>query len=246
MPRRSPTRARTRARSDRGAAIAGVAWNHAGLPPAAEAGAAPATFPRRMRAILRIDTLMAGQLLYRDPDLTLERLARRAGIPARRISGAVNRVPSPTSRRSSTVPDRSCQAAARLELADPVTSIMLEAGFARSRTSPRVPADHRHDARRLSALGEQASTGPVGRQRSYGFRPPVPKARPDPRPSSIAILNVREQVQDALGEPDGDLPPCGVRLSCFASADCDGSRPWTVGGDENSELVPAVIGTSRS
>lgn len=42
--------------------------------------------------ILRvIDQLMTADRLYRDPDLTLDRLARRAVIPMRQISAAINR-----------------------------------------------------------------------------------------------------------------------------------------------------------
>ena len=41
--------------------------------------------------LARIDDLMRGHGLYRDADLTLGRLARRAGVSSRRISAAVNR-----------------------------------------------------------------------------------------------------------------------------------------------------------
>jgi AraC-like DNA-binding protein len=39
-----------------------------------------------------VDALLRERLLYHDPDLTLDRLGRRAGLPARAISGAINRV----------------------------------------------------------------------------------------------------------------------------------------------------------
>ena len=38
-----------------------------------------------------VDTVMRSTKLYRDPDLTLNRLSRRLGIPSRRISIAINR-----------------------------------------------------------------------------------------------------------------------------------------------------------
>jgi len=77
----------------------------------------------------RIDALMLEQHLYRDPDLTLERLARRAGIPGRQISGALNRVHG---RNISQVVNeyRITEARRRLvSTSDPVTAIMLESGF---------------------------------------------------------------------------------------------------------------------
>lgn len=77
----------------------------------------------------RLDTLMVEQALYRDPDLTLDRLARRAGLPTRRISAAVNRVHG---RNVSQVINEYRVDAARRKLlstADPVTTIMLEVGF---------------------------------------------------------------------------------------------------------------------
>ena len=40
----------------------------------------------------RVDRLLVEQKLFRDENLTLARLARRAGVPARQISGAINRL----------------------------------------------------------------------------------------------------------------------------------------------------------
>ena len=79
--------------------------------------------------LYRIDVLMTKQLLYRDPDLTLERLGRRSGIPARRISGAINRIHGRNV--SQIINEYRIDDAKRrlLSTADPVTSIMMEAGF---------------------------------------------------------------------------------------------------------------------
>lgn len=77
----------------------------------------------------RLDALMAGRRLYRDPDLTLERLARRAGIPARRISGAVNRIHGQNVSQFVNAL-RIEEAKTRLrETGEPVTAIMLDVGF---------------------------------------------------------------------------------------------------------------------
>ncbi|KQT65837.1 AraC family transcriptional regulator [Aureimonas sp. Leaf460] len=77
----------------------------------------------------RVDSLMTEQHLYRDPDLTLERLARRAGIPARQISGALNRIQG---RNVSQVVNAYRVDEARRRLLatnEPITTILLESGF---------------------------------------------------------------------------------------------------------------------
>ncbi|TCM67953.1 AraC family transcriptional regulator [Rhizobium sp. BK068] len=76
-----------------------------------------------------IDTLMREQHLYRDPDLTLQRLARRSGIPARQISGALNRT---YGRNVSQVVNEYRVSDAKQRLVttrDQITAIMLESGF---------------------------------------------------------------------------------------------------------------------
>jgi AraC-like DNA-binding protein len=76
-----------------------------------------------------VDALMGDQHLYRDVNLNLNRLARRAGIPARRISSAVNRTHG---RNVSQYINsyRVAEACRRLEETDePVTSVMFEVGF---------------------------------------------------------------------------------------------------------------------
>lgn len=77
----------------------------------------------------RIDALMRTRGLYRDPDLSLDRLARRAGLPARRISAAINRA---TGRNvSQWVNDHRIGEACRLlvETGRPVTAVLFDAGF---------------------------------------------------------------------------------------------------------------------
>ena len=76
-----------------------------------------------------IDDAMCGQHLYRDPDLTLDRLARRVVIPARQISGAINRR---FGRNVSQVVNeyRIAEAQSLLHKTEkPVTEIMFECGF---------------------------------------------------------------------------------------------------------------------
>ncbi|MEQ9347092.1 MAG: AraC family transcriptional regulator [Thalassospira sp.] len=76
-----------------------------------------------------IDDVMCRLHLYRDPDLTLDRLARRVVIPARQISAAINRR---FGRNVSQVVNeyRIAEAQSLLRETDkPVTEIMFECGF---------------------------------------------------------------------------------------------------------------------
>jgi AraC-like DNA-binding protein len=79
--------------------------------------------------VARIEDLMRTQRLFRDENLNLDRLARKAGIPARQISGAINRLTAKNV--SQYVNDYRIAAACRLleESGQPVTVIMLEVGF---------------------------------------------------------------------------------------------------------------------
>lgn len=81
------------------------------------------------RVIEAVDRLMQEKQLFRDPDLTLNRIARRAGIPARQISAAVNRLQGRNV--SQLVNGYRIEAAKRLlsQTDMPVTTVMFEAGF---------------------------------------------------------------------------------------------------------------------
>ena len=76
-----------------------------------------------------IQSLLETKRVYRDPDLNLDRLARKAGIPARQISTAINRT---TGKNVSQYVNefRVAEACGRLEeTKKPVTEIMFEVGF---------------------------------------------------------------------------------------------------------------------
>ncbi|WP_347360121.1 AraC family transcriptional regulator [Rhizobium sp. Root1334] len=77
----------------------------------------------------KIDRLLVDQKLSRDENLTLSRLARRAGVPARQISGAVNRLAGKNV--SQYINDFRIAEACRLlrETGMPVTAVMFECGF---------------------------------------------------------------------------------------------------------------------
>ncbi len=77
----------------------------------------------------KVDALMRTQELFRDANLTLNRLARRAGMPARHISVAVNRLRARNV--SQYINGYRIGEACRLltETDQPVTRIMFEAGF---------------------------------------------------------------------------------------------------------------------
>ena len=82
-----------------------------------------------LEVVARIDDLLQAQGLFRDTELTLSRLARRAGLPARRLSAAVNRVHAKNV--SHYINGHRIAEACRLltETDQPVSRIMVDVGF---------------------------------------------------------------------------------------------------------------------
>ncbi len=103
---------------------------------------------------LRVNTLINEQNLYLNPDLTLNVLARKTGVPARQISKAVNLTLG--CNVSQWINGFRIDYAQRLlrDTALPVTEVMLEAGFATKsnfhreflRISGMTPTDYRRGA----------------------------------------------------------------------------------------------------
>lgn len=99
----------------------------------------------------RLETLMDEATLFRDPEITVARLGRRLGVPARSVSSAVNRV---TGENTSRYINR-FRVQHAMELLEstnlPVTDIMLESGFLSKssfntefrRVIGRTPSEHR-------------------------------------------------------------------------------------------------------
>ncbi|MBD9624308.1 helix-turn-helix transcriptional regulator [Ensifer sp. ENS06] len=89
----------------------------------------PVAKPQDREILDRIDQLLVSQKLARDENLTLSRLARRAGLPARQISTAVNRLAGKNV--SQYINDIRIAEACRLlrETDMSVTAAMLESGF---------------------------------------------------------------------------------------------------------------------
>ncbi len=109
--------------------------DRSGSGPAEDAGLRPdeAAFPAATeddaRIMVLVEAAMRQKAIYRDPDLTLNRLARRLGLPSRSISAAINRtlgrnVPQ-------LVNEYRVREAMRLlgETDLPVTDVMFECGF---------------------------------------------------------------------------------------------------------------------
>ncbi|WP_299865689.1 AraC family transcriptional regulator [uncultured Roseobacter sp.] len=115
----------------------------------AQASARPLDEDRAVFA--QLDALMVEAALFRDPEITVARLGRRLGVPARAVSSAVNRVTGEnTSRYINAL--RVQHAAHLLEYSNlPVTDVMLESGFISKssfntefrRITGRTPSDHR-------------------------------------------------------------------------------------------------------
>ncbi|MCM5555124.1 AraC family transcriptional regulator [Pleomorphomonas sp. NRK KF1] len=111
-------------------AIAGAAASRSRTPTdSAEPVPAPPPAEQDNETIARVGALMEDRHVYRDPDLNLDRLSRKAGIPVRQISSAINRATGKNV--SQYVNDyRIAEACALLSETDkPVTAIMLDVGF---------------------------------------------------------------------------------------------------------------------
>lgn len=111
------------------------------------------------RIMAAIDTIMRDRHLFRDPDLTLNRLSRKLGIPSRQISGAVNRTFGRNI--SQVVNEYRIRHAQQLlsETDGSITSVMLDSGFNTKsnfnrefvRVTGMTPSDYRRSAGRPSA-----------------------------------------------------------------------------------------------
>ncbi|MDQ0471143.1 helix-turn-helix domain-containing protein [Labrys wisconsinensis] len=91
--------------------------------------AAPEPEADDARILAELDALMATRGLYRDPELSLDRLARRLGLPARRISAAINRTRAVNV--SQYVNEHRIAAACRAlrDSEAPITTILYDVGF---------------------------------------------------------------------------------------------------------------------
>jgi AraC-like DNA-binding protein len=78
--------------------------------------------------VSRLDRLLTDQALFLDPDLTLARLARRLGLPAKQLSSAINRIAGQNVSRHINA-YRIRHACERLKAGQSVTTAMLESGF---------------------------------------------------------------------------------------------------------------------
>ena len=136
--------------------------------PAADAietppAAAPGETQEEDREVLaRIEDLMRTQRLYRDENLSLDRLARKAGIPARQISGAINRLAGRNV--SQFVNEHRIAAACRLlaETDRTVTTIIFEVGF-------QTKSNFNREFRRV--MGTSPSLWRAGRNRLQDAAP---------------------------------------------------------------------------
>jgi AraC-like DNA-binding protein len=90
-------------------------------------------------------SLMAERQLYRDPDLTLTRLGRRLGVPARRVSETVNRQLGMNV--SQFINAHRIERAAELLIGSdrPVAEIMAESGF-------RTKSNFNREFRRVTGM----------------------------------------------------------------------------------------------
>lgn len=72
--------------------VAAAAASRSRMPDASSETVAPSTMVGDAETLTILEALMQDRHLYRDAELNLDRLSRRAVIPVREISGAINRV----------------------------------------------------------------------------------------------------------------------------------------------------------
>ncbi|PDT28197.1 AraC family transcriptional regulator [Rhizobium sp. L9] len=109
--------------------IAAAAASRSRVPPEITEVAPRSDTSEDKGTIAAVDALMEAKKLYRDANLNLDRLARKAGIPARQISAAINRAMDKNV--SQYVNDYRIGEACRLLSATEktVTEVMFEVGF---------------------------------------------------------------------------------------------------------------------
>lgn len=90
---------------------------------------APLADPSQDRTLMtQLETLVTSQALFLDPDLTLSKLARKLGVPAKRLSATINRMTGENVSRYMNA-YRIEHACSRLRDGESVTSAMLDSGF---------------------------------------------------------------------------------------------------------------------
>lgn len=109
--------------------IVGAAPAAEPLPDPETEAAERAAAARDAEIVSALDALLRDHALYLDPDLTLDRVARRLRIPAKAVSAAVNRVAGQNVSRHVNA-FRIAHACERLRRGDGVTEAMLASGFA--------------------------------------------------------------------------------------------------------------------
>ena len=118
--------------------IASMGWALLARPPGPSPAAGPDTpatpspeppTDEDAALVIALEALLARQRLYCDPALTIAKLARKLGVPARRVSQAVNRTRGLNV--SQFINNHRVAEAQRLlrDTRQPVTDVMLEAGF---------------------------------------------------------------------------------------------------------------------
>ncbi|MBW6390254.1 helix-turn-helix domain-containing protein [Billgrantia antri] len=99
------------------------------VPDAEERMPAPMAEPGQDRVLMeKLETLITSQALFLDSNLTLNKLARKLGVPAKRLSSAINRMTGENVSRYVNA-YRIEHACARLRAGESVTAAMLDSGF---------------------------------------------------------------------------------------------------------------------
>ncbi|MEH6633145.1 MAG: AraC family transcriptional regulator [Halopseudomonas aestusnigri] len=114
-----------------------------------ELSVASSVEPEDIDVLNKVEVMLITKSIFRDFDLTLDRLARRCGISARKISGAVNRIKGQNV--SQYVNEFRVAEVCRLLIASdqPITTVMFDAGF-------QTKSNFNREFRRVAGISPKA------------------------------------------------------------------------------------------
>ncbi|MCG7393364.1 AraC family transcriptional regulator [Microvirga sp. ACRRW] len=143
------------------AAIAGGSQSGTDTPSAAEDDSIAEPADEDVMIVAKLDRMMREKRPFEDLDLSLERLARKTLIPARRISSAINRVTGKNV--SQYINDHRIAEACRLltETDEPITTIMFKAGF-------QTKSNFNREFRRVTEMSPRAWRTTIHRKDEIG------------------------------------------------------------------------------
>jgi AraC-like DNA-binding protein len=149
----------------------------------AERAPLPEEAGRDTGIMIRLDAVLADHALFLDPGLTLSRLARRLGLPAKQLSAAINRATGQNVSRTVNA-YRIRHACDRLRDGCSVTGAMLESGF-------NTKSNFNREFQRVTGRTPTAWLAEAVASSADPLPPAAPKERDHPAPSAHRLAHPR-------------------------------------------------------